>query len=187
VPPALTFTIDRGDDIEATGLLVIISVAVTEVALWGRRQQARASRRSGYLEGVLGAAQAVSAARAASPHVTQLVAGQIAEVLDADDVRFVSGPVMDSTVAVLDPEGAVLREGHEIDVDRVGLPTHEYVAVPVRKGSRVVGHFLLSAGAHVARPSREQRRVASLLADQLAAADIFPMRLLDRPRERGPR
>src|ERR1700759_2702997 len=39
--PYLAFTINSADDIEATVLLVIISVAVTEVAHWGRRQQAR--------------------------------------------------------------------------------------------------------------------------------------------------
>ena len=42
------------DDVEAAALLVIIGAAVTEVALWGHRQQSRANRRAGYLDGVLG-------------------------------------------------------------------------------------------------------------------------------------
>lgn len=41
-------------------LLVLIGASVTEVALWGRRQQAQSSRRSGYLDGVLSAAATVS-------------------------------------------------------------------------------------------------------------------------------
>src|SRR5262245_66034169 len=45
-PPYLTFTIDSADDIETAVLLVLISIAVPEGPLWGRRQQARASPRS---------------------------------------------------------------------------------------------------------------------------------------------
>ena len=48
------------NDIEATVLLVIIGAAVTEIALWGYRQQAQASRRAGYLDGVLGTAEIVA-------------------------------------------------------------------------------------------------------------------------------
>lgn len=172
-PPYLTFTINDADDIETAVLLVLISAAVTEVALWGRRQQARASRRSGYLEGLLNAARAVAEGTAPDSAVTDLVAGQITEVLDADEGHFVTGPVHDSRVAVLDHDGVVVRNGRPVDVDRVGLPTDEYTAVPVRKGPHEVGHFLLTAASRVAYPSREQRRVAVLLADQVAAVDVL--------------
>lgn len=168
--PYLSFSVSHTDDIEATALLVLISVAVTEVALWGRRQQAGASRRSGYLEGVLGAARAVAEGDVPDGAVVDVVATQVTEVLDADGCRYVPGPVHDGRVAVLDHDGVLTRDGHPIDVDRVGLPSHEYVAIPVRKGSRVVGHFLLTATEHVSYPSREQRRVAVLLADQVAGA-----------------
>src|SRR5438067_908879 len=47
--PYNRFTIANRDDIENTVLLVVIGAAVTEIAMWGRRQQARASRQSGYL------------------------------------------------------------------------------------------------------------------------------------------
>jgi K+-sensing histidine kinase KdpD len=169
-PPYLTFSISSRDDIEATVLLVLISAAVTEVALWGRRQQARASRRSGYLEGVLGAAQAVSEGDAPPAAVLDIVSREIAEVLDADGIRFIEGPVHDSRVALLDHDGVLTRNGHPVDVDRIGLPSDEYVAILVRRGSRVVGHFLLTASANVSYPSQEQRRVAVLLADQVSGA-----------------
>ena len=58
--PYRRFTIADPDDVEATVLLVLIGLGVTEIALWGYRQQAGAARRSGYLEGVLGAARVVS-------------------------------------------------------------------------------------------------------------------------------
>jgi hypothetical protein len=82
----------------------------------------------------------------------------------------VGGPVQDARVAVLDHDGVVTRGDHEVAVERVGWPTDEYVAIPVRRGARVVGHFLVTAVSHMVYPSREQRRVAVLMADQVAAA-----------------
>ena len=43
--PYNTFTINSSDDVELTVLLVLIGAAVTEIAIWGRRQQARVQRR----------------------------------------------------------------------------------------------------------------------------------------------
>ena len=44
--PYERFTITRRADIETTILLLVIGVAVTEIAVWGRRQHAAASRRA---------------------------------------------------------------------------------------------------------------------------------------------
>ena len=41
------FAIPRPGDVETAVLLVLVGVAVTEIALWGRRQQARASQQAG--------------------------------------------------------------------------------------------------------------------------------------------
>jgi K+-sensing histidine kinase KdpD len=168
--PYLRFTIADSDDIEATVLLVLISLAVTEVALWGYRQRANAARRSGYLDGVLGAARAVAEGDTPTAVVIDIVARQIAEALAADSCRYVDGPVRDARIAVLDHDGVLMRDGHAVDVERVGLPSNEYVAVLVRRGPRVVGHFLVTATTRVTYPSGEQRRVAVLLADQVAGA-----------------
>lgn len=62
------------------------------------------------------------------------------------------------------------RDARAVDVERSGLPADEYVAVPVQRGPQIVGHFLLAATSHVVYPTGEQRRVAVLLADQVAAA-----------------
>jgi K+-sensing histidine kinase KdpD len=168
--PYLRFTISGSDDLEATVLLVLISLAVSEVALWGYRQQAQASRRSGYLEGVLGAARAVVEGETPTSALTDVVASHISEALGADGGRFVVGPVHDSRIAVLDHDGVLTRDGHAVDVDRVGLPVDEYVAVPVRRGPHTLGHFLVTASTTTAYPTREQRRIAVLLADQVAGA-----------------
>jgi K+-sensing histidine kinase KdpD len=168
--PYLRFTIDDPDDVEATVLLLLIGLLVTEVALWGHRQHARASRRSGYLEGVLGTARTVAEGDVPVDTLIDVVARQITEVLDAETCRFVRGPVRDARIAVMDHDGVLVRGDHTVDVDRVGLPTNEHVALLVRRGTRVMGHFLVSTPTRVTYPSAEQRRVAVLLADQVAAA-----------------
>ncbi|MEO9322303.1 DUF4118 domain-containing protein [Nocardioides sp. C4-1] len=167
--PYLSLSIHDPADVEAAVLLLVIGVAVTEVALWGRRQQAESLRRSGYLEGLADVAGAVAGGRETRA-VTGVVAERIAEVLGADDCVFREGPVHDARVAVLDRDGVLTRDGRPWDVDRNGLPTDEYVAVPVVRGDVVLGHFLVTSSTRVRRPGREQRRVAALLADQVAPA-----------------
>ena len=69
--------IDDRDNVEAAVLLVVIGLAVTEVALWGHRQQARANRRAGYLDGVLGTAEIVTlGSQAPDALVAKLASGE---------------------------------------------------------------------------------------------------------------
>jgi K+-sensing histidine kinase KdpD len=167
--PYLRFTIADPDDIEATALLVLIGLAVTEIALWGHRQRGRAARRSGYLEGVLGAARIVSEGDTPASTLVDLVGRQITDVLGADNCHFVAGPIHDTRIALLDHDGVVTRGDHTVDVDKDGLPHDEYVALLVRRGPRAIGHFLVTATTSVTYPSKERRQVAVLLADQVAA------------------
>ena len=67
--PALLNISDRAD-IETAALLLLVSAAVTEVALWGRREQARASKEQGYLAGVLSTAATVAAGRSSTGALT---------------------------------------------------------------------------------------------------------------------
>jgi K+-sensing histidine kinase KdpD len=168
--PYHRFTISDREGVGATVLLVVISIAVSEIALWGHRQQAQASRRSGYLDGVLGASRAVVEGDMPSSAVVDVVGSQITDVLGADGCRFVKGPVHDARIAILDQDGVLTRQGRSVDVERVGLPVDEYVALPVRRGPRVLGHFLVTATSGTTYPTREQRRIAVLLADQVSGA-----------------
>ena len=166
--PFNRLAIDDPDDLQAAVLLVLIGLSVTELAIWGRRQQAQGARRSGYLDGVVAAAATVSRGEAGPEEVVHVVAAHIADVLGADSCRYVAGPVRDPRVALLDHEGVLTQNGHRRDVDRTGLPVDEYVAIEVRRAMRVVGHFEVTVATLVVRPSREQCRVAVLLADQVA-------------------
>ena len=67
-------------------------------------------------------------------------------------------------------DGCVTGQGHRVNVERNGLPTHEVFGLIVRQGGAIHGQFVLTAATRVARPSVEQLRVAVLLADQVGAA-----------------
>jgi len=168
--PYLRFTIKESTDVEVTLLLVLVGVAVTEIALWGRRQQARASRRTGYLEGAL-STSSIIALRDASPKVlTDHVAQQIVQILDIDECRFVSGPGPGPQDVRLDHDGNVTRRGYHVNVEREGLPVDDLIHLVVQQGDLVHGQFVLTAATRTARPSVVQLRVAALLADQVGAA-----------------
>lgn len=172
--PYLSLKVLGRDDVEVTALLLVVGLAVTEVALWGRRQQARASRRAGYLDGVLRTADLV-ALRDTSPEVlTGEVAARITEVLGIDGCRYepparlparTASPAPSATT--LRRDGSVTQRDVPVDVDRHGLPTDDLVALPVEHAGVGYGRYLLTASTRTTRPSVEQRRVAATLADQV--------------------
>jgi K+-sensing histidine kinase KdpD len=164
------FTIRDTNDIAVTLLLVLVGVAVTEIALWGRRQQAFASRRAGYLDGVLGTSKIIAVREISPEALIDHVAQQIIQVLDVDDCRFVLGDGPGPQDASLDHDGYVTRRGHRVDVESDGLPTDQQIGLVVRQGGVVHGQFVITASTRIARPSVEQLRVAVLLADQVGAA-----------------
>lgn len=166
--PYGTLAVSNPDDVEALVLLLAVGAAVTELALWGRRQQAGASRRLGYLDGVLSAAEQV-AARDGDPHdLVDLVRGELTTLLELDGCRF--APVAPHLRTVVQPDGVVRSGGRDLDVERHGLPPDEEILLPVRSGGETLGGFVLTAATRVRRPTTEQLRVAVLLADQVGTA-----------------
>ncbi len=119
---------------------------------------------------MLGAARIVSEGATPASTLIEVVGRQITETLEADSCRFVSGPIQDARIALLDHDGVITRRGQVVDVRRIGLPHDGYLALLVRRRDRVIGHFLVTATTRLTYPSQEQRQVAVLLADQLAAA-----------------
>jgi K+-sensing histidine kinase KdpD len=166
--PYHQFAITDPADIETAVLLVLVGLAVSEIALWGRRQQARASREQGYLDGVVSTAATVGAGRTTTSSLIEHVNDQIVDVLHLDACRF--DPDDGPALATLEGDGTVVYNGHPVDVDRHGLPTDTEIALPVRSGGVVRGRFLLTAATRVVRPSLEQLRVAGALANQVGAA-----------------
>jgi K+-sensing histidine kinase KdpD len=166
--PFNRFAISKRADIETAALLMLVGVAVTEIALWGRRQQARASREQGYLDGVLRASVAVGAGPASSDALIDYVCQQLVEVLRIDRCRFETGAA--AALASINNDGTVSYNGHPIDVARRGLPTDTEISLVVPGGGTPGGAFLLTAATGSVRPSPEQLRVAVALANQVSAA-----------------
>jgi len=167
--PYLTFTINQRDDIEAALLLALIGLAVTEVALWGRRQQASASTRAGYLDGVVSTARLAAGGGTPANEVVDLVGRQIGDLLGLDACTFDPGPSHVDRPR-LEADGGITWRGHAVDVAREGLPTLDLIELPVSSGGVDHGRYLLTSTNAVRRPDLERRQVAVTLAEQAAAA-----------------
>ncbi len=166
--PYERFAITRPADIETTILLLVIGVAVTEIAVWGRRQHAAASRRAGYLDGINAAAQAAATGSSPAALIDQ-VAGQLTRVLSLESCRFQYGAAGLGRPARMRHDGSVLVAGRPWDVAANGLPTGTDTELLVEGGGVFQGRFLMTPGP-AARPTAEQRLLAAALADQVGAA-----------------
>jgi len=163
--PYHQFSITDRADQETMVLLVLVGAAVTEIALWGRRQQARSSREKGYLSGVVTAAGAAAAGTISTSALIEYVEDRLVDVLSLDGCRFVHG-AQRSSHPRLNPDGSVTIGTRAVDVDRLGLPTDDETELLAESGGAIRGRFLLTASTHVSRPSLEQRLVAVALAGQ---------------------
>lgn len=156
------------DDIETAVLLTVAGLAVTEIALWGRRQQSRSSRREGYLAGVVAAARVVASGEATVTELVERVRTQITDILDLDDCRFDPEPA--GPGARLNRDGSLTWNGHDIPVERDGLPTMTEIDLPIEHNGIGNGRYVLVAATATRRPDLEQRLVAITLAEQVGAA-----------------
>jgi K+-sensing histidine kinase KdpD len=166
--PYERFSITGRTDIETTVLLLVIGVAVTEIAVWGRRQHGVASRRAGYLDGISSAAQAVAAGGSAAALIEQ-VTGQLTQLLSLRSCSFQYGVAGLGRPARLRRDGSVAIGQRAWNVDAEGFPAGYDTELLVESGGRFQGRFLM-APAPGARPTREQRLLAVALADQVGAA-----------------
>jgi K+-sensing histidine kinase KdpD len=175
--PYERFSITSRTDIETTVLLLVIGVAVTELAVWGRRQHAAASRRAGYLDGINSAAQAVATGGSASVLIEQ-VTGQLIQLLTLRSCVFQYGIAGIGRPARLQNDGSVTADQRAWPVDTEGLPADTDLELLVEGGGLFQGRFLMTPDRG-ARPTLEQRQLAIALADQVGAA-LATSRPVDR-------
>jgi Domain of unknown function (DUF4118) len=166
--PYERFSITRAADIETTVLLLLIGIAVTEIAVWGHRQHAAASRRSGYLAGINAAARAVAAGDS-SAALVDLVAGRLVQLLGLQSCQFQYGVAGIGKPGRLQQGGLVLVGDQLWDVRQNGLPYAAGTELLVESGGRLQGRYLLQPDPD-ARPTHEQLLVALAFADQVGAA-----------------
>ena len=164
--PYLSLNIANPEDIELAVLLLLVGLAVNEVALWGGRQSARASEREGFIRGLMESSDLVAKGGPGTETV-DAVAGHIWHSLGAERVTYADGaPSPDQ--AIVQRDGSVTLQGSTLNVAGYGLPTDRFTAVPVVQGERIIGHFQITAATRLVKPSTEQLRIAVLLADQVA-------------------
>ena len=166
--PYERFTITRRTDIETTILLLIIGIAVTELAVWGRRQQSAASRRAGYLDGINAAAQSVATGGSPSALIDQ-VSGQLTQLLSLQACRFQYGAAGLGQPARMHHDGTVTVARQTWDVETKGFPPGTDIELLVESGGVFQGRFLMTP-LPGARPPLEQRLLAVAFADQVGAA-----------------
>jgi K+-sensing histidine kinase KdpD len=166
--PYESFAITHRDDVETGVLLLVIGAAVSELAVWARRQQALVSAQAGYLEGIHDAAEAAASGRS-EPEVIDLVSRQLRQLLGLDTARFQRGVAGLGNPPRLLHDGRVVVDRAEWDADARGLPPGTETELIVESGGVLSGRYLLAPHAG-ARPTRAQRLVAVALADQTASA-----------------
>jgi K+-sensing histidine kinase KdpD len=157
--PYERFTINRAADVETTVLVLLIGIAVTEIAVWGRRQHADAGRRAGYLDGINDAARAAAAGESAAALIDRLT-GSLTLLLGLRSCEFQYGVAGIGRPARLDRDGSV-QGGSWVSGTGVELLAES--------AGRLQGRFLMQPGPGEI-PSREQLLVAVALADQAGAA-----------------
>jgi K+-sensing histidine kinase KdpD len=166
--PYERFAINRQADLKTTILLLAVGVAVTELAVWGRRQAAIAIGQAAYLAGIREATEVVSSG-GSGWDLERNIAQTLTQLLGLASCRFEYGAAGVGDPARLGHDGEVEREHQPWDVDRRGLPVDIDVELIVESGGRLVGRYLMRAasGSH---PNLTQRLVAVTLADQVGAA-----------------
>jgi Domain of unknown function (DUF4118) len=165
--PYERFTITRRADVETTVLILAVGMAVTEIAVRGRRQHAAAARRAGYLDGISAAARAVAAGTDPQQFIGQ-VCDQLTRLLGLTGCRFQDGAAGIGSPPRLLPDGRVTVAGQSWDAGLAGLPAGRDTELLAEAGGLLMGRFLLTPGP--GRPTLEQRLVAAGLAGQAAAA-----------------
>ena len=119
--PYERFTINRRPDIETTVLILAVGIAVTEIAVRGRRQHAAAARRAGYLDGINAAARAAATGTEPQLLIDQ-VCGQLTGLLGLTACRFQDGAAGIGSPPRLLRDGRVVTGGQTWDAELAGLP-----------------------------------------------------------------
>ncbi|GGN94194.1 hypothetical protein GCM10010112_83250 [Actinoplanes lobatus] len=169
IAPYQQFRIADRSGVQTFTLLMIVGAAVTELAVWGRRQQAAASREAGYLAGINAAAASGATGGGSRQELIKQVASNLVEALHLQTARYQSGVAGLGDPARLQRDGQIMWQHARWDVDHQGLPGDTDIELLVEHDGRLHGRYLLRAAPHTV-VSLSERRVALTLADQVGAA-----------------
>jgi hypothetical protein len=127
---------------------------VTEPALWARRQQAGSSRRLGYLDGVLSAAEMVPAGDPGTADLLALLTTELTALLGLDGCRYaLVAPHLRVQVQL---NGQAAAASGQSRSNGPGCPPKRRSCCGVRNSGETVGRFVLPTASRVRRPTPEQ-------------------------------
>jgi len=164
--PYEQLSITRATDIETTVLLLVVGVAVTELAVRGHRHRTHAQIEAAYVSMLHGTAELI-AAEAPAYEVIDRVSGHLKALLGLRECVYQDGSLI-GRHPLLQPDGHILWDETRWDIEQYGLP-RDQLELRVRGGGRYLGRFLLTGEPGTA-PSLEARLVAVVLADQVGAS-----------------
>jgi Domain of unknown function (DUF4118) len=160
------FTIAQAADIRTAVLLLVVGVAVSQLAARARRLQVIAITDARYLAVIHGTAELTQTARSPAT-VVDHVRDQLVDLLDLAGCRFEYGALLGHPPR-LEPDGSVIVGHHRYDVEESGLPQEE-IELRTFGNGQYYGRFMLRPKPN-SRPSRQARLVAVTLADQAGRA-----------------
>jgi K+-sensing histidine kinase KdpD len=159
--PYERFTIRSSSDITTFALLLVVGVAVSQLAARARRLKVMTITDAGYLAQIHETASLAQSHRPADAIVNH-VRHQLIELLDLKNCRFEYGTLLGHPPR-LQPDGTVLTRIGHWDVETWGLPAED-VELRTFGNGQYYGRFMLTPAAG-ARPSRQACLVAVTLAD----------------------
>ncbi|MGC0417095.1 DUF4118 domain-containing protein [Embleya sp. AB8] len=164
--PYESFSITRSADAQMAVLLLLVGLAVSQIAARARRLQVVVITDAEHLARIRDIAEA--ARSSGSPDaVVDAVKAQLITLLDLRGCRFEYGTLIGRPPR-LEQDGSVTVGARTWDVERRGLPAEE-IELRVYRGGHFHGRFLLEPRPG-AVPSRQARLVAVTLADQVGAS-----------------
>jgi hypothetical protein len=164
--PYYRFTIRSSADATTFVLLLVVGVAVSQLAAYARRLKVVAVTDAGYLAQIYQTAALTQTARVPDA-VVEHVRQQLIGLLDLQECRFEYGSLLGHPPR-LEPDGTVVAARGRWDVEKAGLPGEE-IELRVFGGGQYFGRFMMRPNPG-ARPSLQARLVAVTLADQAGRA-----------------
>jgi K+-sensing histidine kinase KdpD len=164
--PFERFTIRSSADITTAVLLLVVGVAVSQLAARARRLRVITITDAGYLAQIHETAAMATSASAPSD-VISYVSEQLVGLLGLERCRFEYGTLLGHPPR-LEPDGTVMTTHGRRDIELSGLPQEE-VELRTFSNGHYYGRFMMQARPG-ARPSRQARLVAVTLAEQAGRA-----------------
>jgi uncharacterized protein DUF4118 len=164
--PYERFTIRSSADVTTFVLLLVVGVAVSQLAAYARRLKVVAITDAGYLSQIHDTASLTQTAKSAED-VVDHVRAQLVGLRDLQECRFEYGVLLGHPPR-LEPDGTVLAGRGRCDVETAGLPGEE-IELRVFSNGQYYGRFMLRPKPG-SRPSLQTRLVAVTLADQAGRA-----------------